>query len=217
MTTQVAETSDARTEATKGERTRAAILEAASRLFSERGYEGTGIRDIEDAAGVNRGVVTYHFGNKEAIWKAVVEFLFTPYLEDLRSKRELILALDPPARRRFLLGHFVRTSARRPHMNNLMIQENLARSWRIEWIVEHYLRPLGELHREFAGDDPALRAIETDPHLRYLLLGACVHVFALAGEVEALYGRDVFDESFVEAHVRTVLAFFENQTGRASA
>lgn len=202
---------------TKGERTRATILEAAARLFGQRGFDGTGIRDIEEEAGVNRGVVTYHFGNKDDIWKAVVDYLFTPYVDDLRSKSELILALEPAARRRFLIGHFVRTSARHPRMNQLMIQENLARSWRLDWLVEHYLKPVGELHRALAGDDPALRAVENDPHLRYLLLGACVHVFALAGEVDALYGRDVFDEAFVERHVQAVLSIFENYTGRASA
>jgi TetR/AcrR family transcriptional regulator len=200
----------------KGHRTRTAILEAAARLFSQRGFDGTGIRDIEDAAGVNRGVVTYHFGNKEDIWKAVVDFLFEPYIQDLRSKRELILALEPAARRRFLIGHFVRTSAQRPEMNHLMIQENLARSPRLDWIIERYLRPLGELHRELSNDDPALRAVETDPHLRYALLGACVHVFALAGEVDALYNRDVFDEQFVEGHIRRVIALIERHDGRES-
>lgn len=197
--------------ASKGERTRHAILEAASRLFSERGYEGTGIRDIEQAAGVNRGVVTYHLGNKEEIWKAVVEFVFGPYVRDLESKQELILALEPAARRRFLLSMFVRTSAARPQMNYLMIQENLARTWRIDWIVERYLMPARELFRSWSEDDPALRAIETDPNFRYAILGACIHAFSLPREVESLFGKNVFSEAYIERHIETVMTIFENR------
>lgn len=198
----------------KGERTRRAILAAASRLFSERGYEGTGIRDIEQAAGVKRGVVTYHFGNKEDVWKAVVNFVFGPYTRDMESKKELILALEPAARRRFLLATFVRTSAQKPEMNYIMMQENLARTWRIDWIVERYLLPMRELFRELSADDPTLRAIETDANLRYVIMGACVHAFSLPREAEALFGEDVFSEAYIERHIETILALIENTTAR---
>jgi len=198
--------------ASKGERTRHAILDAASRLFSERGYEGTGIRDIEAASGVNRGVVTYHLGNKEDVWKAVVAFVFGPYVRDLESKKELILALEPAARRRFLLSMFVRVSANRPQMNYLMIQENLACTWRIDWIVERYLMPMRELFRAWSEDDPVLRAIETDPNFRYAIMGACVHAFSLPREVESLFGQNVFSEAYIERHIETIMTLFESRT-----
>lgn len=203
--------------ARKGELTRREILSAAGRLFSHRGYEGTSIRDIESAAGVNRGVVTYHFGNKEAIWKASVDFIFSPYAEDLRSKRELIMALDGKTRRRMLISQFIRASAERPEMNYLMIQENLAHTWRIEWILEKYVRPLRKLHLDFCGDDPLLQAVETDANLRYILLGACVHAFALPREVESAFGRNVFDDAYVERHIETILNLIESHVPNGSA
>ncbi len=198
----------------KGARTRLAILEAASRVFCERGYEGTGIRDIESAAGVKRGVVTYHLGNKEDVWKAVFDYRFAPFLEDLESKRELILALEPRARRRFLISNFVRTSARKPELNSLMLQENLTRTWRMEWILENYLRPLRELLREMTDDDPTLRAFDENVHLRYILMGACSLVFSLSSEAEALFGANVFDEPFIEQHIETVFTLLENAQRR---
>lgn len=210
--TQTLEALETPVPATKGDRTRHDILEAASRLFSERGYEGTGIRDIENAAGVNRGVVTYHFGNKEDIWKAVAEHVFAPYVRDLLSKKELILALEPAARRRFLLSQFVRVSASRPQMNYLMIQENLARTWRIDWLLEHYLIPIRDLHRELSADDPAMAAMETDANFRYVILGACIHAFSLPREVESLFGQDVFDEAYIQRHIDTIMAIFESHT-----
>jgi len=43
------------------------ILEVAARLFSERGFAGTSIRDIADALGVTKAALYYHFPSKDAI------------------------------------------------------------------------------------------------------------------------------------------------------
>ena len=57
--------------ATKGERTRAVLLDAAKRLFVSQGYHGTSMRQIADEAGLALGGIYNHFGNKEDIFVAV--------------------------------------------------------------------------------------------------------------------------------------------------
>jgi len=47
--------------------TREALLDAAERLFSENGIEGTSVRDIIKAAGANLGAINYHFGTKDRL------------------------------------------------------------------------------------------------------------------------------------------------------
>ena len=47
--------------------TREALLNTAERLFSETGIEGTSVRDIVKAAGVNLGAINYHFGTKDRL------------------------------------------------------------------------------------------------------------------------------------------------------
>jgi AcrR family transcriptional regulator len=47
--------------------TRTAILDAAEQLFSKNGVEGTSMRDISKAAGVNLGAINYHFGTKDRL------------------------------------------------------------------------------------------------------------------------------------------------------
>ena len=203
--------------ATKGGRTRRAIVEAAARLFAERGYDGTGIRDIEAAANVNRGVVTYHFGNKKSTWIAAFTYVFGTYIDGLRSAADLLRSLDPPTRRRMLIEQFIRTSAKTPLMNQLMIQENFSRSWRMEWIIKNVLRPAREMGVSIAKDDPALTALATDPHLRYALLGACNMAFSLPCEAKSLFGVNVADESFIQSHIETVTRLFDHwirQTGQ---
>ncbi|QDJ49170.1 TetR/AcrR family transcriptional regulator [Bordetella hinzii] len=53
--------------------TRDIILESAERLFAQQGYDGTSMRQITSAAGVNLAAVNYHFGSKEALVQAVLK------------------------------------------------------------------------------------------------------------------------------------------------
>lgn len=52
-------------------RTEARILASASRLFVERGYERTTIREIARAAGVDGGLVVHYFGSKQELFQRV--------------------------------------------------------------------------------------------------------------------------------------------------
>ncbi len=61
--------------------TRQAILEAARRLFAERGYQGATMRAIAAEAGVDAALVVHFFGNKAALLGEAVEWPFDPEVE----------------------------------------------------------------------------------------------------------------------------------------
>lgn len=52
---------------TKSDALRENILEVATRLFIERGFDGTSFNDIADVVGVSRPALYYYFKSKEAI------------------------------------------------------------------------------------------------------------------------------------------------------
>jgi len=54
---------------------RAALREAALRLFAERGYAGTSVRDVAAAAGVSPALLFHHYGSKEGLREAVDAWL----------------------------------------------------------------------------------------------------------------------------------------------
>jgi AcrR family transcriptional regulator len=58
--------------ATKGERTRAAILDAALRLVSKSGLEGLTIGTLADATGMSKSGLFAHFGSREELLLAVL-------------------------------------------------------------------------------------------------------------------------------------------------
>lgn len=60
-----------------GEATRELLLVTAERLFATSGVDGVSLREIQVAAGQsNSSVVTYHFGSKEGLVRALLEFRY---------------------------------------------------------------------------------------------------------------------------------------------
>lgn len=63
-------------QAEKSGKSRAAILQAALRLFSSQGYRGTSIRDIAAEAGLSTGNLYHHFADKEALFTCLLDDYF---------------------------------------------------------------------------------------------------------------------------------------------
>ncbi|MDO9376656.1 MAG: TetR/AcrR family transcriptional regulator [Bacteroidota bacterium] len=49
------------------------IIETAERLFADRGFDGTSVRDIAEEAGINIAMISYYFGSKEKLMEAIFE------------------------------------------------------------------------------------------------------------------------------------------------
>jgi AcrR family transcriptional regulator len=57
----------------RGQASRARLLEVATELFTERGYEATSITDVLERSKLSRGAFYHHFPGKEALFEAVLE------------------------------------------------------------------------------------------------------------------------------------------------
>ena len=66
--------------------TRERILEVAYKEFAEFGFEGTSTRTIAAKAGVNHPLVTYHFKNKEGLWRAVMTVVGSNFTEKWQAQ-----------------------------------------------------------------------------------------------------------------------------------
>lgn len=67
------------------EETRAALLATARTVFSERGYADTSMDDLTAQAGLTRGALYHHFGDKKGLLLAVVEQIDAEMDSRLRS------------------------------------------------------------------------------------------------------------------------------------
>lgn len=78
--------------------TQSRILDAAERLYSERGIAGTSLRAVTSEAGVNVAAVHYHFGSKDGLTRALVlrrAGVVNAERERLLEKAESDAAPDP--------------------------------------------------------------------------------------------------------------------------
>jgi len=83
----------ARTAGQDPKETRARVLDAAIEEFSTKGFDGARLDAIVQACGFNVNTIYYHFGNKEALFLAVME---EAYRKIRAEHRELELADLPP-------------------------------------------------------------------------------------------------------------------------
>ncbi len=61
----------------------ATIARVATRLFAERGFDATSIREIAEAAGVTKPALYYHFGSKQGLGEAILTRPLTDLAEEL--------------------------------------------------------------------------------------------------------------------------------------
>ena len=75
-------------------RTKERLLAAASRLFAERGFQATSVREIAERAGTNIASGNYHYGSKKALYLEVLREQFRNIQSELRRRG----ASPPPAK-----------------------------------------------------------------------------------------------------------------------
>jgi AcrR family transcriptional regulator len=190
--------------------TREGILAAALEAFTEKGFDGATARDIAARAGVNHGLIRYHFGNKQKLWQAAVDRAFEKLGEALEATGEPEEG-DERERFRRLLRSYVHFVARNPEFVCLMNEEGKRRGPRMRWITDRHVKPLylalGAMldKAQAAGILPP----ELSPlHFHYALAGAVGLIFHQAEECRRLTGVDPFDDEVVERHADVIEQLF---------
>jgi len=192
----------------RGEQTRTKLLEAAIECFATQGYDATGTRQIENKAGVKRGLIAWHFQSKEILWKAAAVSLFSRATEDFASVRLQLSEVSAAERMQQMVRVYVRFLAKYPQIHRLLSTEGSHESWRLTWLVEHIAAPwYADMERVFeeaksAGVFPDMEFI----HFFYILTGSAAMIFAMAPEACCLSGKDVLQPDFVEAHADALIA-----------
>ena len=106
------------------EATRRALLAAATRLFAERGFDAVPIGAVAAEAGVNKALISYHFGGKRGLYRAILVSSFAELAADLKAAEAK--GRDAARTLRALLPSFARVRERRPEFPVLFVREVLS-------------------------------------------------------------------------------------------
>lgn len=126
------------------------LIEVAERLFAEHGLDGVSLRQIAAEAGTsNNSAVRYHFGSKDALVTAIIEYRLPPIIQ----RRELLAARsDPDDLRSVLEAHLLPVVDMAESTDNhyLIFIEQLQRYGRgADHPFLHVSPPLRASHRTF--------------------------------------------------------------------
>jgi AcrR family transcriptional regulator len=184
------------TRAEKQAQTRAQLLDAAARVFAQRGYEVATVEEIAEQAGFSHGAVYSNFAGKEELFLAVFERYMSERVSELAAATEAEGSLAERARagadqwmRRFaedratFLLHleFMIHAARNPDLSERLGQRMSA----VRLEIERYLS-----EREQSTETPLpLPAADIALIVRALGIGLAVEALNQPGEVNTrLYG-----------------------------
>jgi len=100
------------------------LLETAETLFSQKGFDGTSVRDIAEAAGINTAMISYYFGSKEKL----MEEIFERKSMNIREKVDLLLkedSLDPLEKMYSLVDEYIERIMERKRFHRILLCEQI--------------------------------------------------------------------------------------------
>ncbi len=113
------------------------MIDAARRLFIQKGFEDTTMCDIAEQAKVNRSTLHYYFPNKDVMFRAV----FSSIVEELKPRLNEIMASEKPLMERLSLvvDEYFERFLENPQIPGFFISE-------IQRDVDHFIATARELH-----------------------------------------------------------------------
>ncbi|WP_027345271.1 TetR/AcrR family transcriptional regulator [Hamadaea tsunoensis] len=155
------------------------VLAAATRLFAERGYDGTTTREIGKASGLNIATVAYHVGSKAELYREVMRRAYTREMAALTDAvGELAAAGDLVAGARLLVGRYLDFCLANPEIPALWMRRWLADAAEVGEPEAEYAWPLAGLVLE------AFSARGRDVQMALWTVTWSIHGFCRGGIIE---------------------------------
>lgn len=177
-------------------KTRAAIMEAAGKVFAEVGYSKATVRDICREAGANIAAINYHFGDKKGLYLAVLkhyqELAFKTYPPDLGIKK----SQKPEEKLRAYIRSFlarIMDEGRPAWFGRLLAREFIEPTWAFDILVEETIRPsfqlLTEIVAEITGESSKERMVKL---CSMSIVGQCLYFRHSHPVITRLYPGEYF-------------------------
>ncbi|MGK5557843.1 TetR/AcrR family transcriptional regulator [Actinomadura kijaniata] len=165
------------------------ILDAATRLFADLGYDGASTRLIAEAAGLNIATVAYHVGGKRDLYLAVME---RAHQRERSALEAAVAELTPDADGVLrLLDRYIDFCVAHPEIPALWMRRWLSDAADIADLEGRYVRSLMDLVTGAVGE-----AVGPEVDVEYLVWSViwCTHGFCRGGVLDAAGRRRRIDD-----------------------
>lgn len=169
--------------------TRQQLIQTAARLFASRGFDAVSTGLIAREAGMAQSMVHYHFGSKEILWRAAVDWLMHRRGDAIAmrspQRQHMSVAADPLNDLRIKIWKLVAASGDEPDLVRIVMHEAISNSDRYHWFFAHYVRnTLGVIEGAISSAQAggALRHIDSAASARIVTAAATMTLgFAISG------------------------------------
>ena len=181
------------------------IRVAATRLFAERGYEGTSMGDLAADVGIRKASLFHHFESKQALYADVLKTILSDVALAISTSAMCELPYEERADQ--IVDSLNNLFFQAPYAARLLFREAMTINPETRDV---FLGALGVVYR--TGVDFILRGQAAGTfttrvsaeHTVISLVGIVALPFSMPSTIQALYGSSPFDDSFVEGRKREV-------------
>ncbi len=186
------------------------LLDAAIEAFSENGFKGTSTRDIAERAGVHHPLITYHFKNKDQLWRNAADKVFRDFRHSLAASLEDHRDECPKERMASLIKAYVYYAKSQPALHKVMVQEASYPNPRLDWLIETHLKPFFDATFELLEELQKIGvAPEGNPRLLFNMIRlSSGGLLALGNELRESSGIDVDDEATLDEIADMIVKVF---------
>lgn len=184
--------------------TEARILDAAESVFARHGLEGTRVREIAEAAGVNGATLYNYYPSKRALYEAVLDRGVSPLTQLLTAYAQ---GPHEIASTTNLVEAVMQHLRERPHLSRLIYLESIAEGEYLRQIAQKWFRPLtdqilGELH---AGGVTAGIEERMFPVLAALFMHLSFGHFSLAPLLHEVFDHDPLSDEGIAQQTQLIV------------
>ncbi|HSC83748.1 MAG TPA: TetR/AcrR family transcriptional regulator [Pseudomonas sp.] len=187
--------------------TRQQILQAAIQVFEQAGFEGASTREIAKRAGVAQGLLTYHFENKDKLWREAVKAAFAELPELPELPPDAGIEQVRQAFRACIRG-YAQLCLRSSGMAMLLYQQSGQQDERFDWLVREQFLPSQQRLRPLYEACQTTGLVKPMPfeHFCFSLAGLSNTYFALAGVYRIATSHDPQDATVSAAIIEHIEA-----------
>lgn len=180
------------------EDTKVRVLEAAGRIFAERGFRDATVRDICHAAGVNLAAVNYHFGDKERLYIESVKFAHRMRLQQVPMPEWPEGTPAAAKLHAFIYAFLCRVLADDGlgWESQLMMREVAQPTGACEELVREYIRPHFALLQRIIGELVPESMPEAERHrIGFSIVGQCLHYRICKPIIRLLISAEEYEQN----------------------
>ncbi len=191
---------------------REALLTSALKVFSQQGFEAASVRKIGADSGLDAALIRHYFGSKLGLWEEVIRRASLQFKAQSATLLNELAQHQGNTRQMLIIGlnHYIDFSASQPELGMFISNEATVAGPRIDFIVEHLVRPAVVLFNPLikAGIEQG-HVAKADPKVLYfMLVHAIAMPLAFPGLINQFPGAKVGSKEFVEQLREAALAMF---------